>query len=216
MKFEIGDKVIVFNIKSDSLTNGYTDIQDGMAGVVVQSGVNSPLVAVDFGMDIGGYGEFNSIWFMNEENIEKLDNVFKENRDEELYVKVRNDESDIDNICLNLKNNIANLYDITTKEQIKFILLETLDTVVKEKELSNLKQFNFRIGDKVRVVYDLTTIIPNGFNSMYGIIGTIKMLNETCVGVEFDRYANGKYKRWSGGFWHIPYEYLEKIEESDE
>lgn len=216
MKFEIGDKVVVFNIKSDINTTTFTDIKDGMAGEVVKVGM-SPLVAVDFGMDINGHGDNNSIWFMNEENIEKLDNIFKENRDEELFIKVRNDESlvsksDIDNICLNLKNNIANLYDITTKEQIKFILLETLDAVVKQKELSNaienLKMFNFMIGDRVRVIYDPTITRPTGFEVMERMTGTVKELSETHVGVEFDSYKNT-------GFWHIPYEYLERIEEDE-
>lgn len=74
----------------------------------------------------------------------------------------------------------------------------------------------FKIGDRVRVVYDQTITRPTGYEVMAEIEGTVKELSETHVGVEFDYYADVKNNSWNGRFWHIPYDYLEKIEDTEE
>lgn len=73
-----------------------------------------------------------------------------------------------------------------------------------------------KIGDRVRVVDDPTITRPTGYEVMARIEGTVKELSETHVGVEFDYCADVKNNSWNGRFWHIPYDYLEKIEETGE
>ena len=73
-----------------------------------------------------------------------------------------------------------------------------------------------KIGDRVRVVDDPTITRPTGYETMARIEGTVKELNETHVGVEFDYYTDVKNSSWNGRFWHIPYDYLEKIEDTEE
>lgn len=73
-----------------------------------------------------------------------------------------------------------------------------------------------KIGDRVRVVDDPTITRPTGYETMARIEGTVKELNETHVGVEFDYYTDVKNNSWNGRFWHIPYDYLEKIEDTEE
>lgn len=75
---------------------------------------------------------------------------------------------------------------------------------------------DLEIGDRVRVVDDPTITRPTGYEVMAGIEGTVKELSETHVGVEFDYYADVKNNSWNGRFWHIPYDYLEKIEDTEE
>ena len=75
---------------------------------------------------------------------------------------------------------------------------------------------DLEIGDRVRVVDDPTITRPTGYEVMARIEGTVKELSETHVGVEFDYYADVKNNSWNGRFWHIPYDYLEKIEDTGE
>lgn len=75
---------------------------------------------------------------------------------------------------------------------------------------------DLKIGDRVKVVDDPTIIRPTGYEVVARIEGTVKELSETHVGVEFDYYADVKNNSWNGRFWHIPYDYLEKIEDIDE
>ena len=88
---------------------------------------------------------------------------------------------------------------------------------LEEIEESEVKEMNdLEIGDRVRVVDDPTITRPTGYEVMAGIEGTVKELSETHVGVEFDYYADVKNNSWNGRFWHIPYDYLEKIEDTEE
>lgn len=75
---------------------------------------------------------------------------------------------------------------------------------------------DLKIGDRVRVVDDPTITRPTGYEVMARIEGTVKELSETHVGVEFDYYADVKNNSWNGRFWRIPYDYLEKIEDTGE
>lgn len=75
------------------------------------------------------------------------------------------------------------------------------------------------ISDRVRIVSDPKFIEFTGDKSIIGMTGTVKDLDETCAGVEFDVYMGGHNGRWKGknGYcWYIPYERLEKIEETGE
>lgn len=76
-----------------------------------------------------------------------------------------------------------------------------------------------KVGDRVRIISDPKFIEFTGKNSIIGMTGTVKDLDETCAGVEFDVYMGGHNERWKGknGYcWYIPYERLEKIEETEE
>lgn len=87
---------------------------------------------------------------------------------------------------------------------------------LEEIEESEVKEMNdLEIGDRVRVVDDPTITRPTGYEVMAVIEGTVKELSETHVGVEFDYYADVKNNSWNGRFWHIPYDYLEKIEDTE-
>nr|DAG86119.1 MAG TPA: Dynactin subunit 1 Protein [Caudoviricetes sp.] len=73
-----------------------------------------------------------------------------------------------------------------------------------------------KIGNRVKVISDPKFIEFTGEKSIIGMTGTVKELDETCVGVEFDDYVGDHYGNWNGksGYcWYIPYERLEKIEE---
>lgn len=75
-----------------------------------------------------------------------------------------------------------------------------------------------KVGDRVRVVSDPKFIEFTGEKSIIGMTGTVKELNETCVGIEFDVCMGGHNGSWGGnpGYcWYIPYERLEKIEEKE-
>lgn len=88
---------------------------------------------------------------------------------------------------------------------------------IEEKEVE--KMSDFKIGDRVRIVSDPKFIEFTGDKSIIGMTGTVKELDETCAGVEFDVYMGGHNGRWKGknGYcWYIPYERLGKIEETGE
>lgn len=76
-----------------------------------------------------------------------------------------------------------------------------------------------KIGDRVRIISNPRFIKLTGKNSIIGMTGTVKELNDTCVGVEFDDYVGDHKGRWNGesGYcWYILHERLEKIEETGE
>ncbi|MDU7216355.1 MAG: hypothetical protein E6293_02540 [Dialister sp.] len=76
-----------------------------------------------------------------------------------------------------------------------------------------------KVGNRVRIISDPKFIEFTGEKSIIGMTGTVKELNETCVGVEFDVCMGGHNGSWDGkpGYcWYIPYERLEKIEETKE
>lgn len=75
----------------------------------------------------------------------------------------------------------------------------------------------FKIGDRIRIISDPRFIKLTGKNSIIGMTGTVKELDDTCAGVEFDDYVGGYYGNWNGksGYcWYILCERLEKIEET--
>ena len=75
------------------------------------------------------------------------------------------------------------------------------------------------VGDRVRIISDPKFTEFTGDKSIIGMTGTVKDLDETCAGVEFDVYMgghNGRWKRKNGYCWYIPYERLEKIEDTEE
>lgn len=77
----------------------------------------------------------------------------------------------------------------------------------------------FKIGDRVRIISDPKFIEFAGANSIIGMTGTVKELDEMSAGVEFDVYIgshNGRWKGKNGYCWYIPYERLEKIEDTEE
>ena len=75
-----------------------------------------------------------------------------------------------------------------------------------------------KIGDRVRVISDPKFIERTGAKSIIGMTGTVKTLSEISAGVEFDVHVGGHSGNWNGenGYcWYIPYERLEKIEDTD-
>lgn len=74
---------------------------------------------------------------------------------------------------------------------------------------------DLKIGDRVRVVSvkPLSALEITGIK--IGMTGTVKDLDEVCVGVEFDDNVGGHRGRWKGKQGHcfyVLYEELEKIE----
>lgn len=67
-----------------------------------------------------------------------------------------------------------------------------------------------KIGDRVRIISDPRFIEFTREKSIIGMTGTVKELNETHADVEFDDYGE------NGSCWYVPYDYLEKIEETEE
>lgn len=67
-----------------------------------------------------------------------------------------------------------------------------------------------KIGDRVKVISDPRFIEFTREKSIIGMTGTVKELNETHADVEFDDYGE------NGSCWYVPYDYLEKIEETEE
>lgn len=67
-----------------------------------------------------------------------------------------------------------------------------------------------KIGDRVRIISDPRFIEFTGEKSIIGMTGTVKDVDETCAGIEFDDYGE------NGSCWYVPYDYLEKIEETEE
>ena len=83
-----------------------------------------------------------------------------------------------------------------------------------EKEMNDLK-----IGDRVKVVLGNEPIETSQGKIINGATGTVKDLDETYAGVEFDEDIGGHCGDWNGkgGYcWYIIYERLEKIEETGE
>ena len=75
-----------------------------------------------------------------------------------------------------------------------------------------------KVGDRVRVVSDPRFIKLTGKNSIIGMTGTVKDLNETRAGVEFDDYMGGHNGSWNGKngcCWYVPHKQLAKIDESE-
>lgn len=88
---------------------------------------------------------------------------------------------------------------------------------IEEKEVE--KMSDLKIGDRVRIIYDPKFTEFAGEKSIIGMTGTAKDLKETCAGVEFDEDIGGHSGSWNGkpGYcWYIPYERLEKIEDTEE
>lgn len=78
---------------------------------------------------------------------------------------------------------------------------------------------DLKIGDRVRIISDPKFIKFNGAKSIIGMTGTVKSLSEISAGVEFDEDISehcGAWHRENGYFWHILYERLEKIEDTEE
>lgn len=67
-----------------------------------------------------------------------------------------------------------------------------------------------KIGDRVRVISDPKFIKLTGEDSIIGMTGTVKELNEVHANVEFDDYGE------NGNCWYVPYDYLEKIEDTED
>lgn len=89
-----------------------------------------------------------------------------------------------------------------------------MDKLKGEKEMNDLK-----IGDRVKVVSKPKPNKTIDVGVLVGMTGTVKDLDETYAGVEFDDYMGGHNGSWNGknGYcWYIPYERLEKIEETKE
>lgn len=75
------------------------------------------------------------------------------------------------------------------------------------------------IGDRVKVIPESDLRGVDGNKIVIGKTGTVKGFTRTRVGVEFDDNVNGHNGLWGGkdGYcWYIPYERLEKIEETEE
>lgn len=76
-----------------------------------------------------------------------------------------------------------------------------------------------KIGDRVRVISVTPIDEADGVKIVDGMTGTVKELDETEVGVEFDDNVNGHNGLWGGkdGYcWYVIYECLEKIEDTEE
>ena len=79
----------------------------------------------------------------------------------------------------------------------------------------------FKIGDRVRVVFVPDLSGEDKVKITIGMTGTVKDLTESCAGVEFDDYINGNggvCGFWEGKYGHcccVLRKDLEKIEETD-
>lgn len=69
---------------------------------------------------------------------------------------------------------------------------------------------DLKIGDRVRVVSDPRFIKLTRCKPIVGMTGTVKELNEVHANVEFDDYGE------NGNCWYVPYDYLEKIEDTED
>lgn len=76
-----------------------------------------------------------------------------------------------------------------------------------------------KIGDRVKIVSGrYLSEWTEGAEIKIGMMGIVKEAGGGIAGVEFDEYINGHNGYWegrNGHCWYIPYEYLEKIEETD-
>ena len=96
-----------------------------------------------------------------------------------------------------------------------------MDKLIFEKDKRNgVKEMNdLKIGDRVRVVSVTPIDEADGVKIVDGMTGTVKEVDETEVGVEFDDDVNGHDGFWEGKdghCWYVEPKYLEKIEESEE
>lgn len=96
-----------------------------------------------------------------------------------------------------------------------------MDKLIFEKDKRNgVKEMNdLTIGDRVKVVLANGSIETSRGKILNGATGTVKGLGEISAGIEFDDYIGGHDGLWNGkdGYcWYIPYERLEKIEETEE
>lgn len=76
-----------------------------------------------------------------------------------------------------------------------------------------------KVGDRVKVIFAPEPNKTIDVGVMVGMTGTVKELNEPYAGVEFDNYMGGHCGAWNGknGYcWYIPYERLEKVEDTEE
>lgn len=74
-----------------------------------------------------------------------------------------------------------------------------------------------KVGDRVRVVLANGSIKTKRGKILNGATGTVKDTRDERAGIEFDDYIGGHDGLWNGkpGYcWYIPYERLEKIEET--
>ncbi len=77
----------------------------------------------------------------------------------------------------------------------------------------------FKIGDRVRIVSVTPIDEADGVKIVDGMTGTVKEVDETEVGVEFDDDVNGHDGFWEGKdghCWYVEPKYLEKIGETKE
>lgn len=78
---------------------------------------------------------------------------------------------------------------------------------------------DLNIGDRVRVISDPKFIELDRYKSIVGMTGTVKDLEETCAGVEFDEDIGGHCEDCDGKdeyCWYLLYERLEKIGDTEE
>lgn len=80
---------------------------------------------------------------------------------------------------------------------------------------------DLKIGDRVRVISvpDLSEWEAKGVKIRIGMMGTVKVIDKNGVWLEFDHYMGGHGGFWGGEYghcWWLEYEYLEKIEDTDE
>ena len=76
----------------------------------------------------------------------------------------------------------------------------------------------FGIGDRVRVVSVTPIDEADGVKIVDGMAGTVKEVDETEVGVEFDDDVSGHNGSWGGKdghCWWVEDKYLEKIEDTE-
>lgn len=76
----------------------------------------------------------------------------------------------------------------------------------------------FKIGDRVKCLSDHKFVESFREKSIKGKTGTVKEINSTHIGVEFDDYVGGHNGSWNGknGYcWYIEKQYVEKIEETE-
>lgn len=76
-----------------------------------------------------------------------------------------------------------------------------------------------KVGDKVKVISDPNFIELTRYKPIVGMTGTVKDLNDTCAGVEFDEDIGRHCGDWDGkdgDCWYLLYERLEKIEDTEE
>lgn len=77
----------------------------------------------------------------------------------------------------------------------------------------------FKIGDRVKVISVPSRKAAFIDTMIIGMTGTVKELEKTFAGVEFDKYMGGHNGSWGGkqGYcWYVERECLEKIDETNQ